>query len=372
MRRILALMGLLALVLTGCTDTPERSTVEPVALTMAAPTYAAATEKGLLLRSGKAHLLVKDAMGAQWLPDGRALVSNERSSRIWDPRTGKLGPRLPYLDPNRSVTQIDELSQSIWGVPTPLVARGLDGRVKWRAKLPLSDRPDAKDRGSDVVRAYLSAHTIDGTTFLRWHDGSEDVDGDYGLLLVGPDGKVGRNVQVGTPIIATWLSADGSTLLATRRTHGRPCGGCQVTQRLVELDPRTGETTASYDLPDAYTKDWDIREVDKVGDKVVVRFEEQVFPPGDTPQQMLQRGTWVLDGDGWTMVPGSDKERSWWQGPHDRVIAIPVPGGNGYRSRYVWEHDGKRTPLAGFSESDTTPNQRYYYTGSVPGQLVAP
>ena len=36
--------------------------------------------------------------------------------------------------------------------------------------------------------------------------------------------------------IATWLAADGSALLATKRVRGDPCGGCQVTQELIELD----------------------------------------------------------------------------------------------------------------------------------------
>lgn len=379
MHRILLLALGLSLGLTGCSEAPARSQVEPVPLTMAAPTYAAATPDGLLLRSGAATRVVKDAQSASWLPDGRALVLSERGARVWDPATGDLGPRLPYLDPNRSVTQISAVGDDEWNVPVTLTAYDLDGREKWRTRLPLSDHPKASVQDEEVTRSYLSAHTIGGRTFLRWHDGSEWVeDGDYGVLVVGADGKAGENVQLNTPIIATWLAADGSALLATRRTRGKPCGGCQVPQELIELDPRTGETVATYELPEAYGKTWDVREVDKVGDQVVVRFEETVWGPevDDSPtQDLVQRGTWVLDGDGWEMVPGSDEERSWWQGPDDRVIAVPLPpeeGQAGYRWRYVWEHDGKRTPLPGTSETTGGPPEGAYYTGSVPGQLIRP
>lgn len=329
--------------------------------------------------AGTSTITVKDALQATWLPDGSALVEMEdEHTRIWHPGDRSLGRPLPFLAPKRSVTQIDDtIATETWGKPDVLAVRDLDGKVVRRFALPLTDNEGATAENG-IKRNYRQGHTIDGTTFLPWHDINEhddeepEIDTDYGVLVLGPDGKPRGNVLVDDGVIATWLAADGSAMLATKRPHGDPCGGCNVTQQLAELDPKTGETIATYDFPDAYTKDWDVREVDKVGDKVVVRFEQQVFRGEEGPQVMLQRGTWVLDGDGWTMVPGSDRERSWWQGPHDRVVAVPVKGSNGYRSRYFWEHDGKRTPLPGASESAPLPNQPHYYNGSAPGQLIAP
>lgn len=165
-----------------------------------------------------------------------------------------------------------------------------------------------------MARSYISAHTIDGTTFLRWHDGGEEyTEGDYGLLRIGPKGEIVDNVHVNVPIIALWLAADGAALLATKRVHGDPCGGCQVTQQLIEIDPDSGETIAEHDLPEEYDANWDVDEVDKVGDRIAVRFHETVFAenPQDMSQEFGQRGTWVLDDEEWSMVPGSDREISW-------------------------------------------------------------
>ncbi len=379
--RVSAVAALLLVAVTACdnplggSDGPVDSGVGPVPLELPAPSYALATKEGLSLRVGDVERVFPKASDAEWLPGGRALLREGDRTRIWDPATDELTDPLPFADPNRAVTQIDligpEYGPRDYDDPYGLTAYDLDGEERWRIDLPLTDNPEAS-KDNELQRSYLSAHTIDGTTFLRWHDGSEYYDdhGDYGLLLVGPDGEFGDDVLVNVPVIAVWLAADGSALLATKRVSGDPCGGCQVTQELAELDPETGEILAEHSLPEEYDANWDVREVDKVGDRIAVRFEETVFTRGK--QALHQRGTWVLDDEGWSVVPGSDEEVSWWQGPDDRIVAVPIDkkgGFSGYDFTYWWEHDGERTRLPGRHEYD---GGRIFYNASVPGQLLAP
>jgi len=412
--RVLAVplvLGSLAMgALTGCgiTDAltdPEAftSSVDPVDLRLTAPTLATAVKGGLLLRSGTAERTVPHATSAEWLPGGRALVRFDTPRthvQMWDPATGSLSADVPLLDPNRSVSAIAMLGRSkppaqqpghepvdsepMWNEPYRLTTYDVQGRERWHTDLPLTDNPDA-EKGNELQRSYLTAHVIDGATFLAWHDGSEYYeDGDYGLLRVGPGGKGFSNTFVGNGLKSMWLSADGAALLATRRPHGQPCGGCQVKLELIEIDPATGKLAADYGMPPAYTKDWDVLEVDKVGDRVAISFTEAVWQNELDVQQVL-RGTWVHDADGWSMVPGSDKERSWWQGPADRVVAVLVPptkDSYGDQYRYLWEHDGKRSPLTGATNSGwsvlehyaggQSERMQYGSDASVPGQLLPP
>lgn len=362
----------------GDTDSPVVGAVDPVPLDLAAPTYALATRDGLALRSGEARSTFRDYTSAEWLPGGRALLGRGSSKRgIWDPVTGDVTP-VRLGDPNRSVTQISlvEPAYPKGDDPFQLVAYDLDGDEQWRVDLPEADV--APEDSEDVERMYKSAHTIDGATFLYWYDNSElEEYDDYGILRVGPEGEGIRQVLEDVPVIALWLAADGSSLLATRRVSGDPCGGCQVTQQLVEIDPDDGTALATYDLPEEYDENWDVREVDKVGARIAVRFEETEFgepdKDGDWDQWLEQRGTWVLDEDGWSMVEGSEDEVSWWQGPEDRIVATPVARDDDFNQgdefTYWWEHGGRRTLLPGATFTD---RGRQYYEASIPGQLLAP
>lgn len=377
-----AALLLLAAGLAACSsgdDGPVANEVDPVALDLAAPTYALATEDGLAVRSGEVEHTFADYTAADWLPGGKALLHRGFGTRgIWDPATDAVTP-VRLGDPNRSVTQISlvEPEYARAGKPYQLVAYDLDGTELWRVDLPEAEAEGSRDE-EDVERLYKSAHTVDGATFLYWYDNSElEEYDDYGILRVGPGGEGMEQVLEDTPVIALWLATDGSSLLATRRVSGDPCGGCQVTQQLIEVDPDDGSTLATYSMPEEYDENWDVREVDKVGDRVAVRFEETEFPEPGTrgPWQWLeQRGTWVLDDDGWTMVEGSDDEVSWWQGPDDRIVALPLQKRRGahipgHDFSYWWEHDGERTRLPGLTQLDAG---RRYYEASVPGQLIAP
>lgn len=385
-RRAVVAVVLGSALLVGCGNpAPTQGDVAPTPLGLTPPTYALATPQGLVVRAGEVQRTFRQFEAADWLPGGRALLRRAwKPAHLWDPATGAAGGALPFADPNRSVEQIAIIApeDAMEHYPGPdnryrLVAYDLSGDEQWRVDLPrIEDDPDAKT-ADDAWRQYLSAHTIDGATFLRWGDSSEsdEVDG-YGVLRVADGGRTVEQVQEGTPIIALWLAADGSALLATKRVWGDPCGGCEVTQQLIEIDPEDGSTLAEYDLPGAYEKTWDVREVDKVGGRIAVRFEEAVWADDDSGDyRTVQRGTWVLDEDGWSMVAGSDREISWWQGPEDRIVGTPLgrnerTGRTGDTFSYAWEHAGERTPLKGLTLA--AGGKARFYEASIPGQLLPP
>ena len=208
---------------------------------------------------------------------------------------------------------------------------------------------------------------------MQWHDGSESYeDGDYGVARI-EDGEV-DNVLVNERIVALYLAADGAALLALRQRSGEPCGGCVVDQEVVEIDPETGEVAAEYGMPEEYVEDWRVDAIDKVGDRVAVRFTETAWrenpmDPDDVAPYTVQRGTWVYDG-AWSMVAGSEDELTWWQG-EDRVVARPAPGRSrtSEQQQLFWVHDGAEEPLPGDLQS--APGRRYV-SGSVAGQLLPP
>jgi hypothetical protein len=393
-RSSMPLVLILILSLTSCRlldggpDDVHESGVDAVDLDLAAPTYAVAAGKGLLLRSGDAELLVPRASEVEWLPRGRALVYSDAPgytsrARIWDPSTNKLGSpvtlwqggeALVTPEPGslkRSVTQVNVSHERLVKeegrapvVGEALTAYDVDLKRKWRVDLP---GPDSTDDVSveRLTRGYSQGHTIDGITYLSWSD--FDADGDetephYGLLRGDPAGEVIDQVQVNERVVSTWLSADGASLLALRRVSGHPCGGCQVELELVELDPATGVVVAEYGMPEEYDATWNVAEVDKVGDRVAVRFTEyteKVVGEKEVGRDRL-RGTWVREGSDWSLLAGSEDEVTWWQGPDDKIVARAA--GRAYT--LFWVRGEEERPLRG---RFTSPR-----IGSVPGHALPP
>jgi hypothetical protein len=398
---LLVLLPMLAAcgVLGGNGDGVYDSAVEPVALELAPPTYAAATDRGLLLRSGDTQRLLPKASEVEWLPGGRALVYVGSRMRLWDPASNDLGPPVTLWnsgetllapgpgDLKRSVTQVDVSHERLVrhegkapAIGDVLTAYDLDLNVRWRADLPGPD-PIKGVPTEYLERTYLQGHTVDGFTYLWWSDfdgSGEESDPHYGLLRVDADGQVLDHVQVNQRIKSVWLSSDGAALLATRRVSGHPCGGCQATLELVELDPRTGDVVGEYGMPEAYDEDWDVTDVDKVGDRVTIRFNEytEELVRGEELGRYQLRGTWIRDDDGWSLLEGSEFEISWWQGPDDRIVARPIEKrdrNNGYdpgtNMRLYWVHGDQERPLPGRMLGDVG---RRTYVGSVPGQALPP
>jgi hypothetical protein len=362
---------------SGAGSQVAASGVAPVSLRFDGPTYAAATSAGLLLRTGDDKVTLSQASHGQWLPNGTALVVvSHRSTtlQVVDPTRDSREETVdvPGFDrPGRSVTQINALDRQPHSAV--LTAYSLNLQRLWRLRLPKTDNPEASSDNELERNYYGVAPTIDGLTYVMWHDGSEWYhDGDYGVARV-EHGDV-TNVLLNERIVALHLSADGASLLALRQHEGEPCGGCVVEQEIVEIDPVTGAIAAQYGMPDDYTEEWRVEAIDKVGDRVAVRFTE--YDWGDAADEAgmvepvtVQRGTWSYDG-AWSMIEGSDAEITWWQG-EDRVVARPRTSEGRHRDGLAlfWVHDGIETPLPG--DLDRSFGRRHL-TGEGAGQLLPP
>lgn len=344
--------------------------VEPVSLRFEGPTYLAATPEGVLVRSGEHEVVLPEAGDGRWLPDGRALVDmggRHTRLRVVDPATGPVGPllRVPDEPPGRSVTQVNLLARS--GAERRVTAYSTALEALWTVALPETDNPDATSMNGLERNYYGVVPTIGGITFVQWHDGSEWYDeGDYGVARIEGD-KI-ENVLVNERIVALYLSADGSGLLALRQQEGEPCGGCEVEQEIVEIDPETGEL-ADYGVPDGYDRTWRVDAMDKVGGRVAVRFEQVDGTGGHRSLHLV--GTYVYEDGDWSLLEGSDTEVTWWQADGDRVVARPRPQEPADRDGYAlfWVHHDQETPLPGELRGLVG---RWTVTGSVAGQLLPP
>ena len=376
-RRRTALVAGLLLVTTGCSTIADffgenavlDTGIEPATLAFEGPTYMALQGRTLLVRNGDDEQQVPGGRAVHWLPDGNALaVVDPRRARtqVVDPATGPVGALRDFWeDPSRPVGQLNSLRRLDMHEHV-LRTYDLSLELVDELELPRTDNPDATAY-NELERNYFGAvPTIDGVTFAKWHDGSEwYLDGDYGVLRI--EGDEQENVLVNANIVGLYLSADGTGLLGLRQSSGDPCGGCVVGQDIVEIDPATGEIGAEYCMPDDYDRSWRVKAMDKVGSRVAVRFTEPVQQRSRFIYE--QRGTWVYDGE-WTMVEGSDRELTWWQG-EDRVVARIDESerrrGDGFD--LFWVHDGEETPLAG--ELARRPLGEPV-EGSVAGQLLPP
>lgn len=361
------------LTLTSCAvlgdDGVADTGIDPVPLQLTAPAYAVALPEGLLVRSGEDQQVVRRAGSAQWLPNGTALIGGPELSvslHVIDPATGRLGgtARAPSNGvPGRSATQVNVVGQN--GKGHELIAHSTTLEKLWQVPLPGTDNPDATAY-NELERGYYGvAPTIDGATFVQWHDGSEwYLEGDYGVARV-ENGDV-ENVLVNERIVALYLSVDGAGLLAVRQSTGEPCGGCNVDQEIVEIDPDTGEIAAEYGSPEGYDDSWRVDAIDKVGNRVAVRY---LRSDGRGGRRSLV-GTYVYADGAWTMLEGSDREITWWQGS-DRVVARARPSEpralDGYE--LFWLHDDEETALRGELSGESGGG---YATGAVAGQLLPP
>ena len=375
-RRTWLAVGVLV-VLSGCStvadffgeDAVLDTGIEPTVLAFDGPTYMAMDGRSLLVRNGTDVQRLPGARAVHWLPDGKALavVDPRRARRqVVDPATGPVGPAREFWeDPSRPAEQLNAL----WRLEMHehvLRSYDLSLRLVDERTMPPTDNPDAT-ASNELERNYFGAvPTIDGVTFVKWHDGSEWYEGgDYGLLRI--DGSEQENVLINANIVGLYLSTDGTGLLGLRQSSGDPCGGCVVAQDIVEIDPVTGEIGSEYGVPDDYDRSGRVRAIDKVGDRVAVRFTEPVQRRGTFTYE--QRGTWVYDGE-WTMVDGSDRELTWWQGG-DRIVArvddTERRRGDGFD--LFWVHGGEETPLPGELAARPLGGP---VEGSVAGQLLPP
>jgi len=340
------------------------------------------TSPGLVARAGTDTRSLLRASQGVWLDDGRLLVSTYRRhdpcafhgsdaaqcldlvAEVLDPRTGEVSS-IPGLDglswsdlPGEALFRVTVTT----AVPTddaPLeipVMLGPDLSAPETIRLP-EDRGGG-DTNRNTGRRIFSIGPWD---YVRYSDNDgEDATESYGYLRRRTGSKRWHQVLVNQRLVALWLSSDGRALLGLQQKHGEPCGGCTVKQQIVEIDPTKGTIARTYGVPKPYDKSWRVGVVDKVGDRVLVRY----FSYGHV---IVNHGVWAYDGH-WSRVPGTTGAFAWWQGRKDRIEARPpakLPSDDGYYYELYWVHGSTATRIPGRLGPGDVPSWR-----GAPGSLV--
>lgn len=370
---------------SGRTDAVFASVVDPVATTIRPPQYVAyapyptdTEPSGLVMRAGAGSRAVVGGTHALWLNDGRLLVA---TTELY-----KCEPTDRYAECSRGDVGVLDVASGRT-TPVPGIPRGtrlweLPGEGLHRVNLavpkathdapvdrPVSFAPDLTSRtvldpptapdGRGTERSLGSrVFTIGGWHYVRFSDtiGQQTSD-EYGYLRAKVGSSSWEKVLLDQRLVKVWVSRDGRALLGLQQQRGEPCGGCTVKQQVVEIDPEAGTIAATYGVPDGYDKTWRVGDVDKVADRVLVRYVHTT----NVPENL---GTWQYDGD-WSLVPGTDGVFTWWQGPDDRIEAVPTGSGERAGVELFWVHDSKRTRLPG----QLPPFELEQWRGA-PGSLV--
>ncbi len=373
-----------AAVLAACTPVEATDDVFPSVLPATAPT--APGPSYVLLPPDRDPPTVHTASGSRelgitvhavsWTNDGHLLAQGRNGIVALDPATG-------------AHVGFDKRSQVALGVtPEAVTTRGYRP-TRLRVLTPdLADprvidvpesamRTDQVDEGNP--EAYRTLHdealTLDGVTWVQWLVNSEDDEkDDHGILRIEGDEIV--EVQRNEPVVRLYASADGAALLMLRQSSGvSECAGCVTSQELVELDPRTGEVAAEYDMPPDYERFWRVDAVDKIGDRVAVRFQ---VASSEAVDAEFEWQTWAYDGE-WRRVTEAGATRTWWQ-DGGRLVETPererknLSGVTPYRLE--WVSDDGRTSTELTPDADTcwrqTDGETWCPEVVAPGSLVPP
>jgi len=363
------------------------SVVPPVKVAIVAPQYAAEMAgpgpnwPGLIVRAGDDVQRVLRAKAGLWLDDGSYLVSwyqhldpcprpelgpqhcNRLVAAIVDPRTGKLrvveelgaldSPRLPREAVQR-VTLVGTVPTH--DVPLPVVMT-LDADLTdpQPVRLPKYDGDHPGTHRSGGARVI----SIGDWDYAPYSDVNDDSVESYGYLRRRAGTDDWDKVLVERRLSDIWVSRDGRALLGVQQRSGDPCDFCENDpgRQIVEIDPNKGEIVRRYGVPTGYTKSWKVAVVDKMDDRVLVRFTKRG----------TNLGVWQYDGT-WSLVPGTTGPYTWWQGAEDRIEARLTKGTAGSGTyTLTWVHGTKRTPLPGELRHDAVAD----WPG-IPGSLVPP
>jgi hypothetical protein len=337
---------------------------------------------GLVARAGGDLSRLLRASQGVWLDDGRLLVSTYRRhdpckfhgndaaqclelvAEVLDPRTGRTSV-IPGLDglswsdmPGEALHRVT-VTTAVPSFDVPLeIPVMLRADLSAPEMIRLPEYPGNGDVNRNTSRRIFSIGDWD---YVRYSDNDgEDATESYGYLRRRTGSKSWHKVLVNQRLVALWISGDGRALLGLQQKHGEPCGGCTVKQQIVEIDPVHATIAGVYGVPKPYDKTWRVATIDKVGDRVLVRF----FSHGNV---IRNRGVWAYDGH-WSLVPGSTGPFTWWQGPKDRIEArLPAvpPKDDDYYFELYWVHGTKATRLPGRLRAVDAPGWR-----GAPGSLV--
>lgn len=364
------------------------SVVAPVEVTIRPPQFVTRvprsrdddTGRGRFIGAGGETRRIASAGDGTWLDDGRYALTrywpfkceptdefmecSRSDERVLDVVTGKLRP-LPGVPTGAGIgiSEWPEEAVHRLNVQISLVDEPWFEFLTFASDMSSHERlrpPPYDGRRGDISRDTSSRlFTIGEWDYLRFSDNDEeDFTEDYGYLRHRHGTNRWEKVLQEQRLVAIWVSRDGSALLGLQQRRGEPCGGCLVRQRIVEIDPEKGVIAATYGVPAGYDKSWRVGDVDKVGDRVLVQY----LGRGDVPEN---RGVWQYDGD-WSLVPGTNGRFTWWQGPEDRIEAVPFTRPDGlHRLRLEWVHGHRRTSLPGELGASDVEGYR-----GAPGSLV--
>lgn len=387
-------IGAFALVLafgvSGCGDEAGEevfaSVVEPAEVSVVAPQYAAdlgERGQGVLVRRGAEERRFANGHRGIWLNDGRVVVARDVSAscpgRQDDPPS--CGP-----DSGRVLDLDRGTERPVPGLPARArLAVPLDGasptatRVHLLVSEPTSDAPVETvysftaglrdpvkmqepdfpaDRQYYVKGFGRRISSIGAWDYRSFSVGDEESTAHEGYLMREAGGPW-EKVLVDEGIRDLWVSRDGAALLGVQRVDPeQDCDGCDRPEQIVEIDPRSGKVAATYETPEDYAKTWRVAEIDKTGDRVLVRFLKN--------QENL--GVWEYDGT-WSKVDGTDGAVVYWQGPDDRLEVVPSDSAQIDAPPYALDRvrGGERTRLPGYIPSDFLDEANYRY---LPGSLV--
>ncbi|TNM36432.1 hypothetical protein FHP29_20035 [Nocardioides albidus] len=272
------------------------------------PTYVEEVQMGkprLIIHAPGHTTAVRRGWEAAWRPDGTVLVLGSSWARVLDPATGA------WLSGRARIGEYGVTPEALTTLGGP-AGRVLvyDAALAGVRKLTVPSAAAETDQ-IDGLDAEFQLHgrpyTLGGVTFVEWGINSEDdTRTDHGLFRI--EGEEITQALRNEPLVRLWPSFDGAALLAIMQDNGEDedCGGCKVEQKIVELDPDTGEIAADYGMPPGYARAWRISSLDKVDRTVVVQF---VVRPGESGGSYQ---TWTYDGS-WHRLAEAGDTRSRFQ-----------------------------------------------------------
>lgn len=368
----------LAAAFAGCSTGEPSGAVFESALPAAevrapGPAYVVVPPRGLAtMRTAEGEHGIGRVYEVAWTADGRLLVSGKPGLSVVDPATGsRVGPKR--ANPLDIVVTPDAVTSMTLGDHMRITVLSPDLSEVRVIEVPESAvKTDQLDDNSEV-HVYGSPFTLGDVTWAEWGVNSEDdTKTDHGVLRI--EGDEIREVQRNEPVVNLYPSTDGAAILMLRQSDGEEdCGGCTVSQDLVELDPRTGAVAASYGMPPDYDPYWRVNAVDKVGDRVAVRFE---IGSSDDEVEPFTWQTWVYDGE-WAPLAEAGGTRTWWQ-DGGRVVETPAPHSSNESSgtpyTLTWETSaGSQTLYAATSDDCARPpGTDLCPRVVVPGSLLPP